>query len=91
MATALAAGGVAVAVADLWLAAISWKRQTVLGAVLGAAGIPLVAFAIASGPSGGAGEGALVVALILLLVGAGLYALGQALERLLGEEPEEGD
>jgi hypothetical protein len=91
MAAALAAGGVAVALADLWLAAISWKRQTVLGALLGAVGIPLVAFAIASGPTGGAGEGALVIALILLLVGAGLYALGQALERLLDEKPDERD
>ena len=91
MAAALAAGEVAVAVADLCLVAISWKRQTVLGSVLGAVGIPLVAFAIASGPAGSGGEGALVIALILLLVGGALYALGQALERLLDEEPEERD
>jgi len=91
MVAALAAGGVAVAVADLCLVAISWKRQTVLGSVLGAVGIPLVAFAIASGPTGSAGEGALVIALILLLVGGALYALGHALEPLLDEEPEERD
>jgi hypothetical protein len=30
-----------------------------------------------------------VIALILLLVGGALYAVGQALERLLDEEPEE--
>ena len=91
MVAALAAGGVAVAVADLWLAAICWKRQTVLGSVLGGVGIPLVAFAIESGPTGSAGEGALVIALILLLLGGALYVLGQALEPLLDEEPEEGD
>ena len=57
--------------------------------MLGAVGIPLVAFAIASGPTGGAAEGALAIALILLTVGVVLYSLGKAFERLLDEPPKE--
>jgi hypothetical protein len=87
VAAALAAGAVAVAAADLWLVTICWQRRAVLGGILGAVGIPLVAFAIASGLTGSTGEAALVIALVLLIVGGALYALGQALERLLEQEP----
>ena len=86
---ALAAAGAAIAAGDLWLVVTCWKHQAVLGGVLGAVGIPLVAFATASGLTGSAGEGALVIALILLIVGVALYGLGQTLERLLDEPPEE--
>jgi hypothetical protein len=82
---------VAIAIADLGLLAICWRHRTVLGAVLSAVGIALVAFAIASGPAGSTGEGTLAIALTLFIVGGVLYALGQTLERLLDEEAEDGN
>lgn len=89
MTVALAAGGAAIAVGDLWLIAICWRRRTVLGAVLGAAGIPLVIFALVSGPNVDRADGTLALALALLITGVGLYGLGQALERLLEDAPDE--
>jgi hypothetical protein len=89
MTGALAAGGAAIAVGDLWLIAICWRRRAALAGVLGAAGIPLVVFAIASGPTADPGEGTLAIAVALLIIGVGLYGLGQALERLLEEGPDE--
>ena len=83
--------GVAIAVGDVGLVACCWRRRAVLAGVSGVAGIPLVAFAIASGPTGIGAEGALVIALALLVIGAGLYGIGQALERLLDKEPDEED
>lgn len=85
MTALFAAGSAAIAVGDLWLVVVCWKRRAVLGGVAGVAGIPLVALAIASGLSGSASEGALVVALALLIVGVGLYVLGQDFERLLDD------
>src|SRR5260370_1358796 len=49
MTGALIAGGASIAVGDLWLIAISWRHRAVLAGMLGAAGIPFVVFAIASG------------------------------------------
>src|ERR1700740_1553681 len=86
---ALAAGGAAIAVGDLWLIAICWRRRAVLGGVLGAAGIAFVVFAIASTPTVETGKGTLAIALALLVIGAVLYGLGQAVERLLEERPDE--
>jgi hypothetical protein len=89
MTGALAAGGVAIAVGDLLLTAICWRRRTVLGGVAGAVGIPLVLFAITSGPTSDRGKATLAIALALLIIGVGLYGLGQAFERLLDEGPDE--
>jgi uncharacterized SAM-binding protein YcdF (DUF218 family) len=89
MTDALVTGGAAIAVGDVGLVAICWRRQAVLGGVLGAVGIPLVVFAIVSGPTADPGEGALTIALVLLIIGVALYVLGQALERLLEERPDE--
>jgi hypothetical protein len=86
----LAAGAVAIAIADLSLVAICWRRRTVLGGVAAAVGIPLVAFAIISGLSGRAATAAMLVALIFLIVGSALHGLGRAFERLLDEEPGDG-
>jgi hypothetical protein len=82
------AGAVAITVGDLWLVGVCWRQRAVLGGLLGAAGIPLVVFAFASGRGGSGARGALVIALLLLGVGAGLYGLGQRFERLL-EEPRD--
>lgn len=87
---ALAAVGLAIATGDLWLVVICFKRRTVLGGVAGVVGIPLVALAVASGLSGSAADAALVIALIFLILGTVLYRVGQAFERLLDQEPEEG-
>ena len=91
MAGALTAGGVAIAAADLCLAVVAWRHLSVLAGLLGAAGISLVAFAIASGTGSTAAEAALAFALILTAVGGALYALGHLFERLLDDEPEKGD
>ncbi len=60
-----------------------------LGGVPGAAGVPLVAFAIVSGPSGSASEQALLIAAIVLLLGTALFGFGQALDRLLDDGPDD--
>jgi divalent metal cation (Fe/Co/Zn/Cd) transporter len=70
------------------LLAISWRSRTVLGGLLGAAGIPIVGFALVSGPHGDS-VAALVIALVLLVVGSALYRLGQTFERLLDADPED--
>jgi hypothetical protein len=70
------------------LLAISWRSRTVLGGLLGAAGIPIVGFTLVSGPHADSGA-ALVIALVLLVVGSALYGLGQAFDRLLDADPED--
>jgi hypothetical protein len=89
MTGALVAGGAAIAVGDVGLVAICWRCQAVLAGVLGAVGIPLVVFAMVSGPTADPDEGALMIALAVLIIGVALYVLGQALERLLEERPDE--
>jgi uncharacterized SAM-binding protein YcdF (DUF218 family) len=89
MTGALVTGGAAIAVGDLGLVAICWWRRAVLGGVLGAVGIPLVVFAIVSGPTARPGEGALTIALALLIIGVALYVLGHAVDRLLKQGHDE--
>jgi hypothetical protein len=89
MTGALAAGGAAIAVSDVWLIAICWRRRAVLGGVLGAAGIPLVVFGIASAPTDDPGRATLAIALALLIIGVALYVLGQAVDRLLKQGHDE--
>ena len=86
MLAALAAGSAVIAAGDVGLIVVYWKHRAVLAGVLGTVGIALVAFAIASGLTGSVGGGALVIAVITLVVGFCLYGLGQALERLLDGE-----
>jgi hypothetical protein len=84
-----AAAGVAIAAGNLALLVRCWKRRSVLGGMLAALGLPLALFAVVSGVTRGAGEDALVGALIALVVGTALYFLGQAVQRLLDEDPED--
>jgi len=91
----LAAAGVIPAIAacivlaagNLALLVLCWRRRSVLGGVLAALGLPAALFAVVSGPTHGAGEGALAGALTALVLGTALYLLGQALQRLLDEDP----
>ena len=76
-----------IAARDVGLIVVCSKHRAVLTGVLGTVGLALVAFAVASGLTGSVGEGALVIAVITLVVGFGLYGLGQILERLLNGEP----
>ena len=83
------AAGVAIAAGNLALLVRCWKRRSVLGGMLAALGLPLALLALVLGATRGAGEDALVGALIALVVGTALYLLGQAVQRLLDEDPED--
>jgi hypothetical protein len=87
MTAALAAVGVLVALADLALVVACWKSSSVLGGLLASAGIPLIALALIRGVGRGAGRDIIVIAAVMLLLAAALYALGQLPSRLLGDEP----
>jgi len=89
MGQAVVAAGVVIALGNLLLLLICWKRRTALGGLLAAVGVALVAFALARGPSRGAGELALWAAVGTLLFGSALYALGQLFERLLDDGPDD--
>jgi hypothetical protein len=85
---ALTAAGLAVAVGDLWLVVICWRSRSVLAGFLGATGIPIVLFALA-GPAREHRDAAVLIAAITLVVGIGLYGLGQSMQRLLDREPDD--
>ena len=89
MGQAVIAAGVVIALGNVLLLVICWKRRTALGGLLGAVGVALVAFAIARVPSRGVGELALWAAVGTLLFGSALYALGQLFERLLDDGPDD--
>lgn len=80
------AAALAVGTAHACLVVACWKRRSILGGVCGAAGVALVVFAISSGPATGTGEGSLVIALVVLLIGTVLLGIGQAVWRLLDDE-----
>lgn len=60
-----------------------------LGSVLGAAGVVLVAFALIRGVTRGGSEYSIVIAGITLVIGTVLYAIGQALERVLEDRDDD--
>jgi len=75
-------GGLAVAGADIGLGVICWRSRTVLGGLMAAVSIGLVAFALAFGPA----DGAVAIAFMFLAVGTVLYGIGQLLERVLNDD-----
>jgi hypothetical protein len=81
--------GLTIAVADISLVVICWKTRTVLGVLLGAISISLVALAIASGPAHGKSDYPLVGAGVALVMGVALYGIGHTVQRLLDDEPRE--
>ena len=86
---ALLAIAVAITAADIALVVICWKTRTVLGGLLGAISLGLVALAIVSGPARGRSDPPLAGAGVALGIGAALYGIGHALQRLLDDEPSE--
>lgn len=83
------AAAVLLAAAGLWLAAVCWWRRSVLALVCAVAGIAL-AVAAGTGPAGSTATDELVGALAAIVIGAVLLALGQAIQRVLDEEPDAG-
>ncbi len=61
-----------------------------LGGLCALSGAPLIGFALASGLTGGTGQGALTISVVVLLIGIVLLGLGQTVQSLLDQEPEEG-
>ena len=86
MTAELTAAGLVVALGDLALIIACWKSRTVLGGLLGAAGMLLVVLAIVRGASATAGKYSIAIAALTVANGTVLYTLGQALERLLDDE-----
>jgi hypothetical protein len=78
-----------IAVCDLLLVVTSWRSRTALGGVLGSIGLLLVGLALAVGPNPGAGDYELVGAGVALVIGTALYVIGQVLQRLLDDDPED--
>jgi hypothetical protein len=89
MTAELTAAGVVVAVGDLALIVACWRTRTALGGALGAAGMALAVFGVASGASGLASEYSIAIAAVTLGLGTALYIIGQVLERLLDDEPDQ--
>ncbi len=90
MSGALILAVAAVVVADAWLLVACWRRRSVLGGLCAFSGAPLIGFALASGITGGTGQAALTLSGVVLLIGIVLLGLGQTMQRLLDQEPEEG-
>jgi hypothetical protein len=89
MVSLVIAAAVLLAAAGLCLAAVCWRRRTVLGLVCGVAGSAL-AVAAGTGRAGSGGTDGLTGALAAILIGAVLLALGQAIQRMLDEAPDTG-
>ena len=81
----------AVAFGDLWLAAISIRRQVVLGGVTATAGFALLASVGSRGVNGEAARAALGFALVFLILGIALVGLGGFLQHLLDDPPGSQD
>jgi hypothetical protein len=82
------AAAVALGAAGVSLVVISWRRRSVLALLCGALGTT-AAIDAAAARSAGRAAGALCGALLAITIGAVLLAIGQAVERLLDEEPGE--
>jgi hypothetical protein len=81
----LTAAALIVAVGDVALLEAqecAWRRAVV-------AGFPLLALATLAESEGHAGVDELLIAAVALALGAALFAVGQALERLLDRSPQD--
>jgi hypothetical protein len=84
----LTAAGLVVAVGDLALLAGCWKQRSVLGGLPAVAGLALVALATLAESGGQTSADELAIAAVALVLGTVLFAIAQALERLLDRSPE---
>jgi hypothetical protein len=76
---------------NVGLAVVCWRRRTVLGGVAAVIGFGLSVFAAMNGIAGESAVTGTVAALIFLLLGSALLALGRLLERLLTNPPDSED
>jgi hypothetical protein len=80
----LTAASLVLVLAALSFIVISWRFRAVLGGVLGVVAATFALYALTAGPARGA---ALFGALLALLIGIALLALGQLVDRLLRADP----
>lgn len=80
-----------VAAGDLGLLLLAWRRRAALSAVAGVAGLGAALFASVAARSGAEGPTLLVAAVALGMIGTLLLVLGQAVQRLLDQTPEDED
>jgi len=80
------AAALAVGAACVGLLIVCWRRRTVLGGVCALAGIALVAVAIAARHDA---ADAVLAASAALVIGAVLFGLGQAVQQLLDDDPDD--
>ncbi len=88
MPTLVLAAAVVLGAAGLAVVVVCWRLRSVLGLLCGLLG---VASAVLGATSGHAGIGATVElagALAAIVIGTVLMALGQAIQRLLDQEPD---
>jgi Kef-type K+ transport system membrane component KefB len=71
-----------------WLVVVSWQRASILGLLCGALGSVAAIVATTSAGAGGANE-LLAGSLAAIVIGTVLLVLGQTIQRLLEEEPED--
>jgi hypothetical protein len=83
------AAAVALGLAGLWLAAVCWRRRSVLGVLCGIVGTASAIGAAATGSAGHGARAALAGSAAAVAIGTVLLALGQAVQRLLDEQPGE--
>ncbi len=79
----------ALAVSGVWLVAASWRRRSVLALVCGMLGIASALLAAIAGRPESVVTSALLGSLAAIVIGTVLLALGQALQGLLDQEPDE--
>jgi hypothetical protein len=84
---ALTIVGFLVALGDVSLVVACWRSRTVLGGVLGGSGFVLAVLTLLRGDAHG---GYLIlIAAVLLAVGTAVYFIGQAVDRLLQDAPDD--
>jgi hypothetical protein len=83
------AAAVALGTAGAWLAALSWRRGSVLALLCGMLGIASAALAGRAAWVGRGATDALAGSLAAITIGAVLLVLGQTVQRLLDQEPDE--
>ena len=83
------AAAVALGAVGAWLAALSWRRGSVLALLCGIVGIASAMLAGRAAWVGDAATDALVGSLGAITIGTVLLVLGQAVQRLLEHEPDE--